>query len=187
MKVLLSNKIIVGAQASIDFDTASLVAAEFQVTIERENAQMTVSDILEGNLQSVLDQDKERDDLVPRPPIVTIMGHVDHGKTRLLDYLRKTNVLGGEAGGITQSIGASQIMHNDQLITFIDTPGHELFTSLRARGAKITNIVVIVIAADDGIKPQTVEAINHAKDAHVPIIVAITKIDLGIGRMDEIK
>ncbi len=187
MKVLLSNKIVVGAQASIDFDTATLVAAEFQVTIERENAQMNVSDILSWNLQSILDQDKEREDLIPRPPIVTIMGHVDHGKTRLLDYLRKTNVLGGEAGGITQSIGASQIIHNDQPITFIDTPGHELFTSLRARGAKITNIVVIVIAADDGIKPQTVEAINHAKDAHVPIIVAITKIDLGIGKLDEIK
>lgn len=117
---------------------------------------------------------------MPRPPIVTIMGHVDHGKTRLLDYLRKTNVLGGEAGGITQSIGASQIMHNDQLITFIDTPGHELFTSLRARGAKITNIVVIVVAVDDGLKPQTIEAINHAKEANVPIIVAITKIDLGV-------
>jgi translation initiation factor IF-2 len=187
MKVLLSNKIIVGAQASIDFDTATLVAAEFQVTVERENAQMTVSDILSWNLQSILDQDKEREDLIPRPPIVTIMGHVDHGKTRLLDYLRKTNVLGGEAGGITQSIGASQIVHNDQPITFIDTPGHELFTSLRARGAKITNIVVIVVAVDDGLKPQTIEAINHAKEANVPIIVAITKIDLGLGKMDEIK
>jgi translation initiation factor IF-2 len=115
------------------------------------------------------------------------MGHVDHGKTRLLDYLRSTDVVAGEAGGITQSIGASQIVHNGKKLTFIDTPGHELFTSLRARGARITNIVVIVVAADDGVKPQTVEAINHAKDAGVPIIVAITKIDKGIHKMDEIK
>lgn len=187
MKVLLANKIVVAAQASIDFDTATLVANEFEVTVERESTKAAVEDILEGNLQAILDQDKEAEDLKSRPPIVTIMWHVDHGKTKLLDHLRQTDVVAGEAWGITQSIGASQITHNDQKITFIDTPGHELFTSLRARWAKITNIVVIVVAADDGIKPQTIEAINHAKDSDVPIIVAVTKIDLGTHMLDEIK
>ena len=187
MKVLLANKIVTAAHAHIDFDTALLVATEFDVTIERETAKMSVEDVFEWNLQAILDQDKESDTLLSRPPIVTIMGHVDHGKTKLLDYLRQTDVVGSEAGGITQSIGASQITHNDQKITFIDTPGHELFTAIRARGSKITNIVIIVIAADDGIKPQTVEAINHAKDAGAPIIVAITKIDLGVKKIDEIK
>lgn len=187
MKVLLSNKIIVAAQASIDFDIASLVAAEFEVTVEKEKTKADVGAVLSWNLQAILWQDKEAVDLVERAPVVTIMGHVDHGKTRLLDYLRSTDVVAGEAGGITQSIGASQIVHNGKKLTFIDTPGHELFTSLRARGARITNIVVIVVAADDGVKPQTVEAINHAKDAGVPIIVAITKIDKGIHKMDEIK
>ena len=115
------------------------------------------------------------------------MGHVDHGKTKLLDYLRQTDVVGGEAGGITQSIGASQITHNDQKITFIDTPGHELFTAIRARGSKITNIVIVVVAANEGCKPQTIEAIHHAKDAGVPIIVAVTKIDLLVKKLDEIK
>lgn len=187
MKVLLANKIVTAAHANIDFDTAVLVATEFDVTIERETAEMSVEDVFEWNLQVILNQDKESDFLLPRPPIVTIMGHVDHGKTKLLDYLRQTDVVGGEAWWITQSIWASQVTHNDQKITFIDTPWHELFTAIRARGSKITNIVIIVIAANDGIKPQTVEAINHAKDAWVPIIVAVTKIDLGIGKLDEIK
>ncbi len=187
MKVLLANKIVKGAQASIDFDTATLIASEFEVVVEKEATVTSVSDVLEVNLQAILDQDKNAADLTSRPPIVTIMGHVDHGKTRLLDYLRKTDVVAGEAGGITQSIWASQVTHNGQKITFIDTPWHELFTAIRARGSKLTNIVIIVVAADDGIKPQTVEAINHAKDAGVPIIVAVTKIDLGIKRMEEIK
>lgn len=187
MKVLLANKIVKGAQASIDFDTANLIASEFDVVVEKEAVQTNVTDILEVNLQAILDQDKSASDLMSRPPIVTIMWHVDHGKTKLLDHLRKTDVVAGEAGWITQSIGASQITHNGQKITFIDTPGHELFTAIRARGSKITNIVIIVVAADDGVKPQTVEAISHAKEAGVPIIVAITKIDLWVSRMDEIK
>ena len=187
MKVLLSNKIIVAAQASIDFDTASLIGAEFDVHLEKEQADLSVEDIFEANLESILEQDKESDDLMNRPPIVTVMGHVDHGKTKLLDHLRSSDIVWGEAGGITQSIWASQITHEGQKITFIDTPGHELFSSLRARGSKITNIVIIVVAADDGVKPQTVEAIRHAKDAWVPIIVAITKSDLWLTRMDEIK
>jgi len=187
MKVLLANKIVTAAHANIDFDTAVLVATEFDVTIEKETAEMSVEDVFEWNLQVILDQDKESDALLPRPPVVTIMGHVDHGKTKLLDYLRQTDVVGGEAWWITQSIWASQVTHNDQKITFIDTPWHELFTAIRARGSKITNIVIIVIAANDGIKPQTIEAINHAKDAWAPIIVAVTKIDLWIGKLDEIK
>ncbi len=187
IKVLLANKILVAAQASIDFDTATLIAAEFDVTVEKESTQTNITDILEWNLQWILDQDKESTDLTTRPPIVTIMWHVDHGKTKLLDYLRKTDMVGWEVWWITQSIGASQIIHNEQKITFIDTPWHELFTSLRARGSKITNIVIVVVAADDWVKPQTVEAIHHAQDAWVPIIVAITKIDLWVWKIEEIK
>lgn len=187
MKVLLSNKILVWAQTNIDFDTAMLIATEFEVMVEKELAEMNVEDLLSGDLQAILDSDKWAENLIPRPPIVTIMGHVDHGKTKLLDYLRQSNIVAGEAGGITQSIWASQVIHHDQKITFIDTPGHELFTSLRARWSKITDIVIIVVALDDGVKQQTIEAINHAKDAGVPIIVALTKLDLGVWRIDEIK
>lgn len=187
MKVLMANKILVAAHANIDFDTAVLIAAEFEVTVEKEGASVSIEASLDSDLQAILDQDKEATDLVSRPPIVTIMGHVDHGKTKLLDYLRKTDVVAGEAGGITQSIWASQITHNDQQITFIDTPWHELFTSLRARGSKITNIVIVVVASQEWCKPQTIEAIKHAQDAWVPIIVAITKIDLGAQKVEEIK
>lgn len=187
MKVLLTNKIVVAAQASIDYDTAQLVGVEFGVTVEREKIEMNVEDVLDANLESILAQDKEADDLIERPPVVTIMWHVDHGKTKLLDYLRKSDVVAGEAWGITQSIWASQVVHNDKKITFIDTPGHELFSAIRARWSKITNIVVIVVAADDWVKPQTVEAIRHAKDAWAPIIVAITKIDLWNKQMEKIK
>lgn len=187
MKKFLQNKIMVNINSSIDFDTANLIGEELGVKVKKEATSISVDDMLEGNINAILEADKEAETLLKRPPVITIMGHVDHGKTKLLDYLRKTNVVSGEAGGITQSIGASQIVHNGEKMTFIDTPGHELFTSLRARGAKITNIVVIVVAVDDGIKQQTVEAINHAKAAGVPIIVAITKIDKGMGNMDNIK
>lgn len=187
IKKFLQNKIMVNINSSIDFDTANIIGEEFGVKVKKEVTNISVDDMLEGNIGAILAADKDSEKTIKRPPVVTIMGHVDHGKTKLLDYLRKTNVTGGEAGGITQSIGASQIVHNGEKITFIDTPGHELFTSLRARGAKITNIVIIVVAADDGIKQQTVEAINHAKDAGVPIIVAVTKIDKGTNNMEMIK
>ena len=188
MKKLLANKIMLSANSSIDIDTASLIWEEFWVKVEKEkSSEVSVYDILSWDIQSIIQADKEKETAVERPPVVTVMWHVDHGKTKLLDYLRRTNVTTGEAGGITQSIWASQVNHNGKLITFIDTPWHELFTSLRARWSKITDVAIIVVAADDWIKQQTVEAINHAKDAGVPIIVAITKKDVKNANIDLIK
>lgn len=165
----------------------SLIALEFDVSVVKEQQGMSLDNVIMGDLNAIVTQDKDAENTLPRAPIVTVMGHVDHGKTSLLDYIRKTSVAGGESGGITQSIGASKIVHNGHPITFIDTPGHELFTNLRSRGAKVTNIAIIVIAADDGLKPQTIESINHAKEAGVPIIIAITKIDKGEPKLEQIK
>ena len=178
MRVLMQNQLMLWITANLDFDTASLIAEEFWVTVKKEeNTQMDLESFITGDLQSLLDMDKEASHLEERAPIVTIMGHVDHGKTTLLDYLRKTVFASKEAWGITQSIWASIAECNGKKITFIDTPWHELFTDLRARWAKLTNVAVIVVAADDSVMPQTIESINHAKSAGVPIIIAITKID----------
>ncbi|MFW5780800.1 MAG: translation initiation factor IF-2, partial [Bacillota bacterium] len=174
IKKLFDLGILKTINDTIDFDTAELIASEFKITLEKQ-----VSKTSEEQLIELFDENTKEDEqnLKPRPPIVTIMGHVDHGKTSILDYIRKSSVASGEAGGITQHIGAYSIEVNKSKITFIDTPGHEAFTSMRARGANITDIVIIVVAADDGIMPQTVEAINHAKAAGVQVIVAINKMD----------
>ena len=180
IKKLLGYGIMATINNEIDFDTAFLVAGEFGITAKKKET-VTDEDILFDD-----SEDKE-EDLEVRPPVVVVMGHVDHGKTSLLDTIRKTNVIGGEAGGITQAIGAYKVKVNDREITFLDTPGHEAFTAMRARGAQITDIAILVVAANDGIMPQTVEAINHAKSAGIPIIVAINKIDLPDANIDKVK
>lgn len=177
---LMSLGIMATINNELDFDTAFLIASEFGVTAIKKNV-VNEEDVL-------FDESEDREeDLLPRPPVVVVMGHVDHGKTSLLDAIRKTNVIEGEAGGITQHIGAYKVNVNAREITFLDTPGHEAFTSMRARGAQITDIAILVVAADDGVMPQTIEAINHAKAAEIPIIVAVNKIDLPNANIDKIK
>ena len=180
IKKLLGYGIMATINQEIDFDTAFLVAGEFGITANKKEI-VTEEDILFDE-----SEDKE-EELQTRPPVIVVMGHVDHGKTSLLDAIRKTNVIEGEAGGITQAIGAYQVKVNDRLITFLDTPGHEAFTAMRARGAQITDIAILVVAANDGVKPQTIEAINHAKSAGIPIIVAINKIDLPDANIEKVK
>ena len=178
-KLFMTGKMVT-PNTVLSYEDAENIALEYNILCEKEEVVDVISNMLK-------EDDELAENLVTRPPVVCVMGHVDHGKTSILDAIRNTNVIDKEAGGITQHIGAYQVKINDRLITFLDTPGHEAFTAMRLRGAQSTDIAVLVVAADDGVKPQTIEAINHAKAANVEIVVAINKIDKPEANVDKVK
>lgn len=184
IQALMKNGMMVTITQNIDFDTAAIIASDLGVVVQKEQGSASVEQLLSKNLEDLLKDDEKT---VPRAPIVVVMGHVDHGKTSILDAIRQADVVSGESGGITQHIGAYQVVHNGKPITFLDTPGHEAFTSMRARGAQVTDIAILVVSAEEGVKETTIEAINHAKDAGVPIIVAINKMDRPNADPDRVK
>jgi translation initiation factor IF-2 len=178
-KLFLAGQIMT-PNSEVEYDEAEKIALDYDILCEKEQKVDVIEELLR-------EEEDSEEDMVTRPPVICVMGHVDHGKTSLLDAIRETNVTRGEAGGITQAIGAYTISLNGRSITFLDTPGHEAFTAMRARGAQATDIAILVVAADDGIMPQTVEAINHAKAAGIEIIVAINKMDKPTANPDNIK
>lgn len=183
---LMKNGILANINQLLDYETVSLMMGDFGVQIKKKSSEGSADDFLSKDINKIIGED-EAEDLETRPAIITIMGHVDHGKTKLLDTIRNTDVVSGESGGITQHIAAYQVTRNGRKITFLDTPGHEAFTEMRSRGAKVTDIAILVVAATEGVKPTTIEAINHAKEAGVPIIVAINKMDLPDANPEKVK
>ncbi|MDO8261451.1 MAG: translation initiation factor IF-2 [Candidatus Magasanikbacteria bacterium] len=183
---LMKNGIFASLNEKIDYDTAWLAGSELGIEVKPEEEKEEVNNDNENKLRDILAKEGVAD-MLSRPPVIVVMGHVDHGKTKLLDAIRSTNVIGGEAGGITQHIGAYQVVRKNQLITFIDTPGHEAFTAMRSRGAKIADVAILVVAADDGVKPQTVEAFKIIKAAKIPFVVAINKVDKADANVDKVK